>query len=130
MGMFDEIKIEYKMPDSEIQNETFQTKSLENMMDNYTITEEGRLIFHKHHYEEVPEEERPYYGKPEWDESKTLFKFIGSMKSVHDEDIDMQYHGILEIHTMLGGFNSDDSEWFSYSLKFTDGTLINIERNE
>jgi len=130
MGMFDEVKIEYEMPDSEIQNETFQTKSLENMMDNYTITKEGRLIFHKCHYEEVPEEERFYYGKPEWDENKALFKFIGSMTSVYDGDVDMQYHGILEIHTMLGKYKDDGSTWYSYDLKFTDGVLVNIERNK
>ena len=122
MGMFDNVKIEYEMPDPEIQNGNFQTKDLENLLDNYTITKEGRLILHQCHYEEVPEEERYYYGKPEWDENP-IFQFMGSMKSVFDKDVDLNFHGILEVHEMLG------DEWFSYNLKFTDGTLVEVKRN-
>jgi len=122
MGMFDTVLIEYDWPD-DIEDNSFQTKDLENMMDNYTITEEGRLIFHKCHMEEVPEEERPYYGKPEWD-TNPIFQIMGCMNSVFDEDVDMNFHGILEVYNLIG------DEWFSYNLKFTDGILVDIERNK
>jgi len=122
MGMFDTVIIDYDWPD-EITDTEFQTKDLEDMLDTYTINEEGRLVLHKHHHEEVPEEERPYYGKPEWDENP-IYRIMGSINSVFDEYVDMNYHGMLEIHNFI------DGEWFSYNLKFTDGTLVDIERNE
>jgi len=128
MGMYDNVKIEYEMPDPEIQDSMFQTKDLENMLDNYTITKEGRLIWHKCYWEEVPEEERPYYGKPEWDDNG-IFQFIGSMKTIPDGDEDLNFHGVLEVHELLGDPNAE-YEWFSYNLKFTDGTLVEVIRNE
>jgi len=124
MGMFDNVNVYYELPDPEVQDDVFQTKSFENMMDNYTITEEGRLILHKCHWEEVPEEERPYYGKPEWEESG-LWQAMGSMKTIYDGDVDTNYHGMAEIYTIL-----TDGEWCSYSLKFTDGVLVEVIRNE
>lgn len=130
MGMYDNVNVYYKMPDPEIQDEVFQTKSFECAMDDYTITEEGRLILHKAHWEPIPEEERPYYGKPEW-EKPGLWKAIGSMKTVYDGDEDIDFHGIIEIHTILDGFSSPkDSDWYSYNLKFTDGILKEITKNE
>lgn len=129
MGMFDEIKIEYEMPDHEIQDEIFQTKSFYNAMDNYTLTKEGKLIFHKCHYDMVPEEERPFYGKPEWDEN-TFYHTMGCMRTIYDGDVVMDYHGIIEIHTILGKYKDDGSTWYSYNLKFTDGVLVDIERNK
>ncbi len=66
MGMFDEIRCEYPLPDSIVQDHVFQTKSLERVMDSYAITRDGRLILHEVRYEQVPEEEeRPHYGTPE-----------------------------------------------------------------
>ena len=46
MGVFDTIKCEYPLPHEEVQSLSFQTKSLNPSMDSYTITEEGRLIWH------------------------------------------------------------------------------------
>ena len=129
MGLFDEVLMEYPMPDPEIQDSVFQTKSMYNAMENYTVTSGGQLILHKCHYEEVPEEERPYFGTPEWEEEKGLYKFFGSMVSVYDADVPSQYHGMMEIHTILPGDNSpDDDEWYSYDLTFEYGILVNIQR--
>ena len=47
MGMFDELRCEYELPDKEVQDEVFQTKSLDRLMDDYTITREGKLILHR-----------------------------------------------------------------------------------
>jgi hypothetical protein len=127
--MFDNIKCEYPLPGApiKVQDDIFQTKDFDNAMDDYTITKEGRLILHKKVYEEVPEEERPYYGKPEWE--KPLFKVFGCVKSRPVADIDIQHHGYIRIYTILN--RSDDDargEWYEYALKFTDGKLESVER--
>lgn len=44
MGMFDTITCEYPLPVAEHQDLEFQTKDLENLLDHYAITHEGRLI--------------------------------------------------------------------------------------
>lgn len=43
MGMFDNLKCEYPLPDSVVQDEIFQTKSLECLLVDYTITADGFL---------------------------------------------------------------------------------------
>jgi hypothetical protein len=93
MGLFDKLKCLYPLPDPEVQDQWFQTKSLNKLMDRYTITQDGRLILHKVRYELVPEEEREYYGKPEWDEMP-LVRLLGMMRSEPVGDIDVQLHRI------------------------------------
>ena len=46
MGLFDEVKCAYPLPDAEHQEREFQTKDLESLMDRYTITHDGRLVRH------------------------------------------------------------------------------------
>jgi hypothetical protein len=125
MGMFDELICEYPLPDSAVQNEVFQTKSLDCTMDRYTITKDGRLILHKVRYESVPEEERPYYGTPEWDESPFL-QVAGSLKSVPVGDVAIPYHGYIRFYTYLG--KHPDGESFEYLAKFTNGRLKEIRQ--
>jgi hypothetical protein len=44
VGMFDTLRFEYPLPDSRHQDLDFQTKDLECLLDNFTITRDGRLI--------------------------------------------------------------------------------------
>lgn len=128
MGMFDYIKCEYPVPDTEVQHHSFQTKDFNNLMDTYTISNEGRLIYHKTKTVEVPKEERPYWGKPEWDEDG-LFSLIGSQRNIPVADIDMDFHGILNFYTYIGDVNSDsDYVWYEYNAKFTEGQLVELTR--
>lgn len=127
MGMFDDLKCEYPLPDADVQDRTFQTKSLECLMDRYTITREGRLILHKVRYEYVPEEEREYYGTPEWDE-KPFVRIFGMLRSIPVGDVDMAYHGDITFYTSLGSREEGDFEWFEYKARFTEGRLQWIER--
>ena len=46
MGMFDTIHCEYPLPDTRHQDLEFQTKDLECLLSNYTITCDGRLVLH------------------------------------------------------------------------------------
>jgi len=124
MGMFDYIKCEYSLnrfniPD--IQNLEYQTKGLDNSLNNYTITERGELIFHKYEYVHVPEEERPYYGKSEWDKS-ALFRLCGSFKRLPIGDELLDFTGILNFYSDL-----PNGGWLEFETKFKDGILQKIE---
>jgi hypothetical protein len=61
MGMFDNLRIEAPLPDAELQDRTFQTKSLECCLSDYTITRDGHLVLRQVEWEVTPEEERPFY---------------------------------------------------------------------
>lgn len=123
MGLYDDVRCKYKLPEAPInvQKDVFQTKDFECMMDSYTITEDGELIHHIHEYESVPEEERPYYGTPEWDEK--LFRLVGSMKSKFIKDVKVNCHGIIFIYTI-----AKNREWWEYEVKFTDGKVKSVKR--
>jgi hypothetical protein len=125
MGMFDTIRCYFPLPGApeEIQNSSFQTKSMENLLDNYTITYEGRLIHHSVEWYSVEEKDRPYYGNPEWD-SNPIFRIFGSLGSKFLGDIDTNYHGMLRIYTS----DNDFKIWYEYELKFTDGTIVDVRR--
>jgi hypothetical protein len=43
-------------------------------------------------------------------------------ETIHDETIDLNYHGIFEFHSNIG------KTWFSFLVKFTDGNLAGIVR--
>lgn len=117
MGMFDYIKCEYPLPDTEAQDSDFQTKDLDCTMAQYTITREGKLIHHTTRMEVVPEEERPFYGTPRWD--GPLGQLYGSMKAIPTGDVDLDYHGDLVFY--------DDN---IYKARFTNGTVEWIRRVE
>lgn len=101
MGMFDTIRCEYPLPDKEHQQESFQTKSLERLLDQYTITKRGRLILHMH---------RHYQAKT--------------------KDVDIEYHGDLRFYTSVGERNDGTFEWVEYQARFTEGTIQWIVRVE
>ncbi len=44
MGLFDDVRCEYRLPNPAHQSLVFQTKDLENLMDEYVITRRGRLV--------------------------------------------------------------------------------------
>ena len=129
MGMFDNVRCEYPLPDTppKIQSDVFQTKSfgdgyIGGFMDDYTITKDGQLIFHKTAWEFVEEKDRPYYGKPEWDKNPFL-QLAGSMKAVPLGDEVIEHHGIIHI------YNTDSNHvWFEYEIKFTDGKVSDAKR--
>jgi hypothetical protein len=122
MGMFDEIKCKYPLPDPEVQNKTFQTKHFENLMDWYSIDEEGRLIYHKASFDIVPEEERPYWGTAEW-ELKPIVRAFGSMKRIPEEDVFMEDFGdVLRMYTIHNNI------FYEYKMFFHKGRVSNIIR--
>lgn len=135
MGMFDYIECEYPLPDGFVPPPgwEFQTKDTEAMyMEVYRITKDGRLIHEACDYEIVPEEERPYYGKPEFE---GFLKIAGSQRKVNERDEDEQYHGDLEFYGSNitgcgpeGYITEDDAPMVrrEYTARFTNGNLQEI----
>lgn len=107
MGMFDEVKCNMPLPDGRTPpGSWFQTKSLCCSMAQYTITEAGRLIFHKRQYETDGEwEARPGITLPKY-------------KLVHEEELDMDYHGDISMCRL-----KDDDSFVEYAVRFTHGTV-------
>ena len=106
MGMFD--RVFYK-------GEEYQTKDLENLMDDYTITEDGRLVCDEYHYEDVPKEEQVP------DELPDELALPQIRRVIDGKDIDMNYHGYLTFYRSVG------KKWHEFTAKFTDGKLVDIQ---
>lgn len=94
---FDCIKCNYPLPDEEHQHRSFQTKSLLHNMYQFTITKEGRLIWHRREQVDldfVHDGEVTFYGvtqskvdslKSEWIEYTATFK-DGNLVSIKRTD--------------------------------------------
>ena len=127
MGMFDSIECNYPLPISkelielenfDIYEVEFQTKSLDNLLDLYTITEEGELIHRCREYEWV-------------DDDSHFLK--GYMNPVSEKDVKENFHGILEFYCFeqirkeVDGKVKEISVSVDYQAKFIDGKLASIE---
>lgn len=143
MGMFDSIKCDYTLPDVTVQKHTFQTKSLESCMTNYTITSSGTLIHHTVCHDTVPEEERPYYEHPDWKE-KPLMRLFGCLKEINTGDVELYYTGVINFYTYIIYEDTYDTvtlgntevnaiepdtemDWYEYEATFCNGKLIKME---
>src|SRR5438874_813733 len=112
--MFDYLRCDAPLPDDRMAPDTmFQTKSLQCSLDQFTITREGRLIYHCRHYEAGPKQQlRPAVWLPQY-------------KLVHAEDINMEYHGDI----LFGGSTRDD-KFVEFVARFTHGILEWIRPHE
>ncbi len=83
MGIFDEIKCEYLLPNPEVQAKVFQTKSLLDMhFRRCFINKDGKLIA---------------------------------------DGVDLEFHGMVYMCT------DHKQEFYEYSVKFTDGKVVEIK---
>ncbi len=126
MGLYDTIQFpegfELEGLDGDPSEYEWQTKSIGRPdMTTYRLTEDGRLLEEQWHYEEVPEEQRPYYGDDKWDEDD-FYKAVGCLNRIHDGWEDTELHGNIRC------CKTTDEGWRDYHLKFTDGELVNIVR--
>lgn len=127
MGLFDNIECNYPLPISKelldveelnIYEVEFQTKSLENLMELYVITEDGELLRRKNRYEWV-------------DDDDAFLK--GYMEVVSSEDVKENYHGIVEFYFYesylrdVDGKKKEITVSGDYEAKFIDGKLFSIE---
>ncbi len=138
MGMYDRIKCNYPLPGNPPVIE-FQTKDLDNCLDDYEITADGRLILHQWDWEETPEDDKPY---PNATGIKAIFGCIRKVEGSHRE-INQEYHGDLNFYgdansgqlRMINLKTGEDElhpgpepEWFEYIARFTNGKIEWVKR--
>jgi hypothetical protein len=130
MGMFDSIQCEYPLPIPlevvdvlpDIYNQEFQTKDLENLLDNYILNEDGELLWIKKEYKWVDDED-------------AFLK--GYMEKISEEIVPFHFHGILNFYCYETVYESDEVSFdkeekakdisIDYLAKFTNGKLDFIE---
>ncbi|MFC6787125.1 hypothetical protein ACFQFH_14950 [Halobaculum halobium] len=133
MGAFDRLRfedglaIEFPGIGADPFEITWQKKSITRhnpLMENYKITNAGRLFKEDTDYEHVPEEERPHYDEDAGGFESPLMRAAGSLQKVHHGWSDTDYHGIFEFHRTV------DGDYVSLEAKFTDGRLVEITRSD
>jgi hypothetical protein len=90
---FDTLLCEYELPDKEVQNNEFKTKSFDCEFDNYLITKEGKILIRN-------------------SEDK-------------ESQADIKFHGDVRFYTTAG---KDNSKWYEYLARFTEGELKWIKK--
>jgi hypothetical protein len=126
--MFDYVIIEYSLPNSAPtwvnKAHLWQTKDTPaQYMETYVITKEGRLIHRSVRYEPVPDEERPYWGKPEW-ETSAIARCCGMITSISTGDVDTSYHGDLRVCATT---NTQPYEFYDCVVRFNNGSVQYIK---
>lgn len=131
MGLFDDVAVEDGLDisfpglDADPTQVAWQTKSIGRpAMGAYKITMEGRLYEKITRTETVPEEERPGYDEERGGFEDEWHRMCGMFETINEGWTDTEYHGVVEIHASV------DDEYVSYDLKFTDGDLVEVTRNE
>jgi hypothetical protein len=100
MGLFDEVRSEYPLPDPAHQRLLFQTKDLGSLMDRYVITKHGRLVRKKN----------------------------GGLFHKTRRDVVCPIHQELLIYTSVE-VASEEEEWVEYVFRFTEGRVTGVRRS-
>ena len=123
--MFDSIECNYPLPLPlgvidilpNIYNQEFQTKDLENLLDDYYLNEDGILYWRKRKYE--------------WKDDDNAF-LKGYMDVVEEEVVPTDFHGVLNFYFYETVYQNEfdvlaKDVTIDYLAKFTNGKLENIE---
>ena len=120
MGMFDTVVCRYPLPHH--QDAEFQTKDLASValgehgiggfMEDYEVTEDGRLRRHVHEREWTEDPDAPFGG---W------------LRSVKDwwEDVP-DAHGDVVIYTSRAAEDQTPAAWTEFRLRFTNGRVQDV----
>jgi len=121
VGMYSEVLVLYPVTRKKLRGKIFQSKDLPEdfVAGTYTITEDGRLLFAPNSYEDVPEKERPFYGRPEW--KNPLLRACGCLKVVPGRRRPTRFTGTVDIYTDRG-----DGALATYRATFVDGKLSRL----
>ena len=107
MGMYDTVTCHYPLPDPELQDNKFQTKSLDSLMEHYTITWVGRLVQHVELREHREDKSVPWG-----------FRLV--LVDAWDED--------TGFHGDLGFYDYVNDILHTYRVRFNGGQLVRPER--
>lgn len=125
MGLFDYLKVEVPLP-ANTKMSHFQTKDLDCFMDQYILTDKGRLMQEKKIWEATPEDELPNKDALKG----SLSRLYGSVRTTQKETIetiDMGYTGSVEFYGTDHTLNKEE-QWLEFSALFLKGDLISISR--
>ena len=127
--MYDEIRCEYPLPYSGYQvlpGHTFQTKSLECGLDEYTITADG-----------TPDSAQGAVvsAYPRKSARTTVLRngkiprcrVAGSIRTVPVGDEEVPYHGDIHFYDDFGVREEATQVWIEYKARFIEGRLSRIE---
>lgn len=120
MGMFDYIRCEMPLPETDIMPGTieFQTKDTPDQgMTLYTIKADGRIYWKPYEMVSAPKSERPYPDAAE-DDFRSIFGSI-TRKEKEEEAIDL--HGDISFYEFA------DGNWWEYRARFTEGVCSKID---
>jgi hypothetical protein len=98
MGLFDEVRCEYPLPNAAHQGLLFQTKDLDNILAEYRITRRGRLVQTK-----------------------------GGWFAETRRRLSCPIHQDLRIYTSVE-VGSEEHEWVEYVFRFTEGRVSRVRR--
>ena len=113
MGMFDYVRCEVPLPDGWEEPRELQTKDFDCELNTLVITPDGRLLLENncvpHGSQPPPARDTNFHG---------IFYFYGSE--------------LLGYHPKKDGepFRERIDKWHEYSVKFTDGRLMEIEATQ
>jgi hypothetical protein len=124
MGMYDEVYVHANIDLPEFPfsaDRKFQTKHFDCLLDRFAITDNGRLTKETCVFEDVPEEERPYYNDPEY-ATNPLLQYCGSIRKNVIGIHDTEFHGEFNFYSLI------NTEWFEYKAIFVHGELLDIQK--
>ena len=111
MGMFDYVRVERIIPGyTELPTEEFQTKSLECLMENYVISNNGELYREKWDYEWIDDDRHVLHGHER------------KIPDTYRREYLTDFHGDIIFYE---GKNIE-GKWRDYTARFTDGKLTRI----
>lgn len=116
MGMFDTVRCKVVLPGTHPfgANSVFQTKSLDCMMDEYVIEEDGQLLVHTGTYEVVPKEQRPY---PNDEGIRGVIESLTFVSTGWKP---------VDAHQRVCFYGDRDNIWYEWETMFTHGKLEGI----
>ena len=115
MSLYDNVSIEFDLPDELKEIAEWQTKDFDHpFLNKYVITKTGRLLKEKVHYEDRSDPN-----------ATGIMALVGALSAVHDGWEDMNYHGMLNFHGL-----DKNNKYISCEAKFTDGECIEIKKVE
>ena len=113
MGMFDEIRVEHILPgETQITDDWYQTKSLDNVMARYVISAKGELYEDKWDYKWVD------------DDNHFLKGYLQKIEGSYRREYLTNYHGDVIFYTSRP--LNENRVWRDYHARFTDGKLTKM----
>ncbi len=115
MGVYDNVRCRYPLPDPEAQPLTFQTKSMPApYLEDYEITEDGRLLHLAYDLRcdadaESPADSSRVRENERWEE--------------------VECRGQLELHT-IGDDSDGNPRWYWYLFWFKEGRVADLQHGQ